>query len=87
MAYRRCEQETTCVYDHQAGTWIVYSCVRKHMTKLFKRFGEPVWSESEATEEGVRVIAAKWTDVQGNMVRFAAALRNSPTEGDEREDD
>lgn len=72
MAYSRDEQETVCVYDSLTGRWTVYSTVRKHITKLLRRFGEPEWKEEELDIHGnPRIIAAKWT-VGGNAVRFAS---------------
>ena len=66
------EQETTCVYDYSLDKWAVYSTVRKHITKLLRRFGEPIWKEEEPDKHGnPRIIAAKWT-VGGNAVRFAS---------------
>jgi hypothetical protein len=66
MAYSREEMETTCVYDYQENSWIVYSCVQKHITKLLRIAGEPYWSE----KDGERLIAGNWKLV-GTNVRFA----------------
>lgn len=73
MAYSREEMETTCIYDYQENSWIVYSCVQKHMTKLLRIAGEPYWSETE----GDRLIAGKW-QLQGTNVRFAKKSAGNP---------
>lgn len=72
MGYSTDEQETTCVYDYASEKWTVYSCVRKHITKLLRRFGEPEWKEEEPDKYGSpRIIAARWK-VPGNTVRFVS---------------
>jgi len=86
MGYPTNEQETTCVYDYATNKWTIYSCVRKHITKLLRRFGEPEWKEEEPDKHGnQRIIAAKWT-VGGNAVRFSAnRAQNEDLEANEGE--
>lgn len=59
------ERETTAVYDHVSNTWLIYTCVPRHMTKL-RKIADPVWEE---ITEG-KVTAAKWK-LKGSQVIFA----------------
>lgn len=65
------EQETTLVFDPVDGKWLVYSCYRKHITKLLKVAGEPYWKEEEIGKNGnPRITAGKWK-VNEKQIRFA----------------
>ncbi|UHA74424.1 hypothetical protein [Paenibacillus sp. 481] len=66
MAYPRDEQETTCVYDPVTDKWIVYSSLKRHITRLLKVGGEPVTKE---VEDG-RIVAGTW-EIGPKQVRFA----------------
>jgi hypothetical protein len=68
MAYFNEEQETVCVYDKIDDAWDVYTCVQKHMTKLFK-ISVPYWVE----KENDRVIAARWK-LKSKQIRFAMEI-------------
>lgn len=59
------ERETTAVFDYVSNTWLVYSCVQRHMTKL-RKIAEPIWEE---ITDG-KVTAAKWK-LKGGQVIFA----------------
>ncbi|MEC0266699.1 hypothetical protein [Paenibacillus anseongense] len=65
MQYSSEEKETTCVYDYIDNEWNIYSCISRHMTKLYK-IGDPYWEE----KDGDRVTAAKWK-LKANQIRFA----------------
>lgn len=65
--YTNEERETICRYDYIDDNWDVYTCVQKHMTKLYK-IAQPYWEEK--AEGSDRVTAAKWK-LNGNQVRFA----------------
>lgn len=73
MHYTSEEKETICVFDYIDGTWDVYSCVPRHMTKL-RKIAEPYWQE----KHGDRVTAARWK-LKGNQVRFAAEIVSKMT--------
>lgn len=65
------EQETSAVFDPISGKWNVYSCCRKHITKLLKVAGIPYWSEVEPGSNGeARLIAAKWL-LSEKQLKFA----------------
>lgn len=87
MGYAIDEQETTCLYDYTLDQWTVYSTVRKHINRMFKRYGEPEWVETELDKHGnPRIIAAKWI-VPGNAVRFASIpARKAVFSGDQDEE-
>jgi len=75
MAYATHEQETICLYDYDANQWTIYSRVRKHITKLRRQFGEPIWVETEPDKNGQsRIVAARWV-VPGNAVSFTKGRR------------
>lgn len=59
------ERETTAVFDYLSNTWLIYTCVPRHMTKL-RKIAEPIWEE---VIEG-KVTAAKW-ELKGSQVIFA----------------
>lgn len=59
------ERETTAVFDYVSNTWLVYSCVQRHMTKL-RKICPPIWEE---VTDG-KVTAAKW-ELKGSQVIFA----------------
>ena len=65
--YTNEERETICRYDSIDDNWDVYTCVQRHMTKLYK-IAQPYWEEK--TDGSDRVTAAKWK-LNGNQVRFA----------------
>lgn len=66
------EQETTATFDPIDGQWTVYSCIRKHITKLLKIAGEPYWKEEESANNGdMRIIAGKWK-LSEKQLKFAA---------------
>lgn len=66
------EQETTALFNPADGKWEVYSCVRKHMTKLLKIAGEPYWKEEEPRSTGeLRIIAGKWK-LSEKQLRFVS---------------
>lgn len=70
MGYMRAEMETTCVYDHELGEWLVYTCVPTHITKLNK-IAAPIWKEEEPDVNGnPRMIAGKWK-LGSKGVRFS----------------
>lgn len=52
------EQETTCIYDHQLGQWVIESNVRKHITKLMKQYpeAEVIEQYSHGTPVFIRVV-------------------------------
>lgn len=80
MGYTRTEMETTCVYSHDTGKWIVYTCVPGHIKRLNKIAGEPTWKEEEVSSNGeMRTIAAKW-ELDSKQVRFAAPNSRQMTE-------
>lgn len=82
MAYPRDEQETTSVYDPVDNKWTVYSSVRRHITRLLKIGGEPIWKEEELGAKGeIRIVAAKWV-LEGKQVIFAK-VRESKEKDDE----
>lgn len=82
MAYSRDEQETTCVYDSVTDKWTVYSACRRHITRLLKIGGEPVWKEEELGSTGeLRIVAARWV-LGGKQVRFAKLWAGATKEAD-----
>lgn len=83
MGYPTDEQETTCVYDYVQDKWTIYSTVRKHITKLLRRLGEPVWKEKTDKYGNPRIIAARWT-AHGNAVRFTG--KRTQNDGFDAED-
>lgn len=61
--------ETTCVYDHELGEWLIYTCVLTYITKLNK-IAAPIWKKEEPEGSGIpRVIAGKWK-LGSKYVRF-----------------
>lgn len=87
MAYPRDEQETTSVYDPVDNKWIVYSSVRKHITRLLKIGGEPIWKEEEPGAKGeIRIIAAKWV-VEGKQVIFSKIREAKEKKGEDGDPD
>lgn len=82
MAYSNVEQETTCVFDNITKEWNVYSCVRKHMTRLCK-IADPYWKEEEPDTYGnPRMIAGKWR-LKTSQVRFAKLIERIEEEEEE----
>ena len=83
MGYTREEMETTCVYDYLTKTWIVYTRVPTHITKLTK-IADPVWTETEPDVHGKpRIIAGNW-ELAKSQVRFAK-LTERPEENEDEE--
>ncbi|MHA2852863.1 hypothetical protein ACXZ7E_02665 [Paenibacillus lautus] len=66
-AYTNEERETICRFDQIDNNWDIYTCVQKHMTRLYK-IAQPYWEER--VEGSDRVTAARWK-LNGNQVRFA----------------
>lgn len=83
MAYSRDEMETSCNYDYLTKTWIVYTSVPTHITKLLK-MAEPFWKEEEDGKNGKRIIAGKWK-LGKSQVRFAKLIEAK--QADEEDED
>lgn len=52
------EQETVLVYEYETDTWSLYTCVRKHITRLMKVFSEEQFDKISRNEDG-RIIAVQ----------------------------
>ena len=68
MRYSGGEMETTCIYDYLNDSWLIYSNVTRHMSKL-RKIADPFWEERD---DG-RITAAKWS-LNGNQVRFTKEI-------------
>lgn len=63
------EQETVCVYDYELDSWSLYTCVRKHITRLTKIFSEDEIDRVFKDDSG-RIVAIQIDDVDPSQVSF-----------------
>lgn len=63
------EQETIANYEYETDTWNIYTCVQKHITKLFKIFDESDCSKIWRNDEG-RILAIEINGASHEQVSF-----------------
>lgn len=82
--YPKEEREAVCVYEEETDTWSLYTCVRRHITRLQKIFGEEGFDKIDRDENG-RIIAVQIDGVDPSHVSFRQKSKRKELSEEERE--
>lgn len=77
------EQETIANYEYETDTWNIYTCVQKHITKLFKIFDESDCSKIWRNEDG-RILAIEIEGASHEQVSFRNKSKKKELTEEER---
>src|SRR5699024_11073159 len=85
LMYPKEERETVCVYEEETDSWSLYTCVRRHIKRLQKIFGEEGDYKIDREGEG-RIIAVQIDGVDPSQVSFRNKAKSKELTEEQRKE-